>query len=1410
MENNQSSNSCLINNLKSKALEVNIASYSVDVVIDSKYSILQEIMSEYYGLMEGLNTFLKELSHPYKNWQFIVQEARTYSLDYFHLMKKHPKGPEAADLFIGIFEDAIESSVCMEVKSDAIDNFLLFIQTIIKNSNSEISNFAPVINKAFNRIEKYPDEIFFLFANSFYQITKTATMLVRSYQRLDKPINDFAPINLLLLKYFKYLYFYWLNQEDPQTWFEEEAGKIDNKNELNEIFKDISHQQIRTWLDRINKIKRENSLDAEKSKKLSQLEELSQMPGHNQIVSQYRKIPQKLFKAGGQNGNRWKLLFIFRVMNISGLCFIQEEALRDINKTLSWLIGNENQKNIRQMIQKTLSILKTQTCMYPSTVLDCVLNMGKGVYKTDDIDLVNFFIDLVIDLGFQSPMIQGIGDDWQVKVNNAHMKNIRTWLELVELHPKWSARLLSYLTIYLSLHGVFIKDTDLFPRDITKLLNSDIKPVYNLVKQLARLFPVYFNEIGAEGKLRDISTDLDEISNRKDVLIHFLRKQSHVESSNLIINFMEAIFNFWKTKDKELIKSFVPPDIYNQIDNTGLYVNGVHKAMLRLEKKELKIPNDFMSIQSNKLDALFANADIPDKDKERVKLAVSLYKVLNQKYKLDFVEIDSYLAQLQNDMLPDFHKVKQALAEQSLNKKLVGLLNYLELLKEVILSKESYEIYEDIYKKRHFTVDIPSMYGRYHEKKFDALGLAFRIESVVNVLFEQLVEDINLDIITRSTFYQIYDRLKLFDQALKLDGIASIEIERQFDILSHALEVRGFTFTQYLDIFKGFARAVKNIVNDYFNNIHEQNLSSILTQTSIDLMLPKYLSGSGIINHERLKHKVSEIFLRDRLAFSLGLQQLDLFLGRILKTLFNQSNKLPRAKLRRLLNYDPQRAMTCISHENPKATGLINLGSKGYNMVKLQNFGMPVPSGFILTTEVFRCREVINSFLPAEQNLKEQIAKHISIIEKITGKAFGNPANPLLFSVRSGSAVSQPGMMDTFLDVGINEEIVAGIAEKTNNVWFAWDCYRRFLQGYGMAFNLERDDFDAIIDDSKKKLGITYKEGFTGEQMKGIALAYKKMIRDAGAEIIDDPFEQLYMTIKMVLNSWESSKAKAYRKIIGISDDWGTAITIQEMIFGNLSRDSGTGVFFTHNPRWSGDTLRLWGDFTLGNQGEDVVSGLVNTMPISVIQQGIEMRETDITLETHFPEIYKGLKHWANTLIYRKGWSPQEMEFTFESPSIKDLYLLQTRDMAMRERKKALTFDIDEKKDADYLGHGIGVSGGAMSGRIVFSLDEIYKWKHLEPDNFLVLIRSDTVPDDILEIDAADGLLTARGGLTSHAAVVAHRLGKTCVVGCGNLMCNEKERRCVVSKKVIKSGDYISIDGREGSVYYGAMKIRKN
>lgn len=1391
--------------MSSKALEVNLACSRVDVTIREEYRVLQEVMARYPGVMEGLETFLKELCHPLKNWTFILKEARSYGLDYFHLLRSHPRGLEAAKLYINIFLAAFDNGRNKNERADAADNLLLYLQKIIKDSENEFSLFLPVLDYAFEQIACYEEETFIFFVRSYYQINRLAV----AYHDKAPADVSFGALNALLFKYYDATHAHWLKEEDPEAWFRTETGLSDSRTQnFDGIFHPISHEQIRSHQGDMAQIFKKHRPESR-----ILLEELLVYPGYGQFVDTYREIPRKLLKAGeaSDQGNRWKLIFLFHIMNLRGLSSIHEEALRDINRTLTWLIGQGKLQDVQQMVEKTFAILLKSTRKFPGTALDCVVNVGKAIYKTDESDLVDFFIDAVVGLGFQAPEVVGFGDDWQVRANAAHVQNIRSWLELIEENPKWSKKLISSLIIQLSLRGVLIRDTDLFPRDISRLLNSDIAPVYNLAKHLARLFPAYFNDIGAEGELRDISTRIDEISLRKDTLIHFLRKQSHVESSNQTIPLMEGTLEFWRTGNKEILKPLVPLPVFNDIESQGPHVDGVHLILSHVfDTKRFSKISDLLNLREDEIGILTEGVSgITERDRERVGLVIRFYKLLYQKYHLSFTEFEHYLDELHHRAFPEMDKLRKTLNEPDIRQKIFNLLNYLEKLKSLILSPQEYEIREDIYHKRHIAVDIPSMYGSYHEMKFDVLGLTFRLESLVNVLFEDLVENIDLGLITRATYIRIYDYLRLFHRALKLDGVSSLEMERQLDFLAHSLRVKGFSFTQFLDIFRGFSQAVRHIVSDYFNSIHQENLIKILNQVPIESLLDKFRPQNGSQDQERLIHRVSEVFLREMISASLGLQQLDVFLTRIMNTLHQQADVLPSEKLGLLLNYDPEKAVTPISPIKKTVADIIYLGNKGLNLVRLNRYGCPVPPGFIITTEVFRYREIIDSYAPTVENLKNQVSRQISKLERASGKTFGDPRNPLLLSVRSGAPISQPGMMDTFLDVGINEDVVRGLIDLTKDVWFAWDCYRRFLQFYGMAYGLDRNDFDDVMSASKEKWGVPHKRGFTGEQMRALALGYRDLIRDNGIRIETAPFEQLYAVIMKVFDSWKSPKARSYRRIMSISDDWGTAVTVQQMVFGNLSPKSGSGVLFTHSPRSSEGAVRLWGDFSLGNQGEDVVSGLVKTLPISEKQAEMENREGDVTLETHFPETYHTIREIAKDLIYDKKWGPQEMEFTFESPTKEGLFFLQTRDMAIRERKKVLSFAPEPDSETRLMCHGIGASGGAMTGRLVYSLEEIRDWRKKEPGTSLILVRSDTVPDDINEIYEADGLLTGRGGSTSHAAVVAHRLGKTCVVGCENLTCLEKESSCSFNRIFMKSGDWISIDGREGSIYSGIMKIKE-
>ncbi len=1389
--------------MKSTALEVNLSDTKVDIIIDSKYQIFLDIFSSYFGILNRMNIFLKELSHPYKNWEFIVSEARHLGIHYFYMYKPHLKGKRALELFVDIFIESFESDSNLKIKTNAADNLMLFLQVIVKESGQELDRFLPVLEKAVKKIESYEDKDFYFFVRSYYQPDKIAENLLTSIKSNE---TIFKSLNPFLVKFYDSSFDYWLRQEDPISWIGKsiDVKLIDDR--VSHILEDVSHKNILKWRKMLESIIQ--TLDKEPRHATKQLTCLVSYQG---FVNRIWEIPQKIIMQTGDDieGFHLKLTLLFYIIHIPGLSTIHVQALRDINTTLSHLIGDRDFKKDINIINQTFSLLKEHKGKYPETVLDCIHKIGEAVYKTSKTELINHFIDRVVDHGFQFPMIEGTGDDWQIKSNTAHVKNIRAFLDLIGQHPKKSKRLLSALIISLSIGGVFIKDTDLFPRDITKFLNSDIAPIFNMVKQMSRLLPAFFNEIGAEGQLRDISTQLDESCLRKDPLIHFLRKQCHVESSSRIVDFIKEVILFWKTGNKKRLLPYVPPSIYLEIETSGPFIDGPQNILASIESKGISLPKEYLIHTEEAIKNLIDSVEgVADLDRSRMKMIFEFYRLLNQKYRIDNLELKKYLSLFNCENLPDTEKLLCALEEKNLENKILSLLAYMKELKKIILSDKIYEANEAIYYKRHFAVDIPSMYGSYNEAKFDALGLTLRVESILNVLFEELINSIDLQMITKSTFKRIYSILDLFRMALNLDGISSSQLDVQMDFLKFSMDIRTCTFTQYLDIFKGFIRAVADIINDHFNNIHSGNLSQIEARIGKESILKKYLPNGSKKKQSKLDKRVAEIFFMDRIATSLGLQQMDVFLNRILQTLFQQSEKLSQIHLSRLLNYDPKCSVIEVGSSDPIGNNIMFLGNKGLNLIKLKRLGAAVPEGFIITTEVFKCREIINNYKPANLNFKQHVAKMVAKLEKRVQKNFGDPKNPLLLSVRSGSSISQPGMLDSFLNVGINEEIAANIAKTSNNPWFAWDSYRRFIQGYGMGFGIKRDEFDHIIYSEKKKKGLEFKRYFTGNQMKAVALAYKQLILDSGIELTESPIDQLFLAIDQVFASWESKRGRDYRRIMGISDDWGTAVTIQSMVFGNLSRQSGSGVVFSHSPRLPGDTIQLWGDFTIGNQGEDVVSGLVKTLPISEVQRELEERDSKISLEESFPNIYLQLVKLMHRLIYGDGWNPQEIEFTFEGEDKNDLFILQAREMFLRDRKKIIDFDVNpEILDKAYLGQGIGVSGGAMSGRIVFTLEEIDVFRKSDPGTPLILLRNDTVPDDILEIDAADGILTARGGLTSHAAVVAYNLNKTCLVGCENLICKEHKKECMLNGVKMVSGDYISINGQKGSVYKGAIKV---
>ena len=491
------------------------------------------------------------------------------------------------------------------------------------------------------------------------------------------------------------------------------------------------------------------------------------------------------------------------------------------------------------------------------------------------------------------------------------------------------------------------------------------------------------------------------------------------------------------------------------------------------------------------------------------------------------------------------------------------------------------------------------------------------------------------------------------------------------------------------------------------------------------------------------------------------------------------------------------------------------LGGKGANLAEMTNIGLPVPQGFTITTEA--CTQYYEDGQKINDEIQAQIMEYIVKMEEITGKKFGDLENPLLVSVRSGARASMPGMMDTILNLGLNEEVVEVMAKKSNNPRWAWDCYRRFIQMYSdVVMEVGKKYFEQLIDEMKEKKGVTQDVELTAEDLKELAGQFKAEYKSKiGQDFPSDPKEQLMGAIKAVFRSWDNPRANVYRRDNDIPYSWGTAVNVQSMAFGNMGDDCGTGVAFTRNPA-TGEK-KLFGEFLTNAQGEDVVAGVRTPMPIA------EMAEK-------FPEAFAQFEGVCKTLEdhYR---DMQDMEFTVEHGK---LFMLQTRngkrtpaaalkiacdlvDEGMIDEKKAVAmieprsldtllhpqFDAVALKKAAVMGKALGASPGAASGKVVFTAEDAKAWA--ERGEKVVLVRLETSPEDIEGMKAAQGILTVRGGMTSHAAVVARGMGKCCVSGCGEIKMDEANKKFELAGKTYVEGDWISLNGSTGDIYDGSV-----
>ncbi|MDD4997731.1 MAG: hypothetical protein PHI99_06240, partial [Syntrophales bacterium] len=557
------------------ALEINLERTRAVVNIPSKYGILIEIVRNQYGVAKRTEELLVELHHPFVNWEFLLTQLKGLSVGNFYDFNTHEQGLSALKTFADIYLTVIASAGTGEIRDDAVRYSFEYLNTVLSESGNLLQRNKELFNPFFRSLIELSEKQGDLLRKSSGQAKAIARRIMGSRGGMN--LQELAR---LLFAALKATYRYWLTQPDPSLWFAMDGEPQQNREAYLALISPLSHAQIRNLITRLEALELQTQSEGDR------LALCLEMPDHGQIANGYLRIADALEKSSAFEGHQYlaKLNFLFKMMGVAGLSDYHSAGLTEINRCLGRALKEEGQQTSHEFVENLFRLLKNLSLQnqYRGSIIDCITTLAREIFDSNNHPLVDVFINELVAFGFQHPDLKGSTTEWQIQVNPGHIQNIRSWLEIVSLKPRWTKKLLSALIINLKLRGVFVRDTDLLQKDISRLLNSDILPAYNLVKQLLRIFPVFFTEIGAEGELRTISTEVDELTSRNDRLIYFLRKQSHVESNSRLVSFMEDIFRYWNSGDKGFLKEHLPVEVFREIRASGEYFKDLHQIFGKL------------------------------------------------------------------------------------------------------------------------------------------------------------------------------------------------------------------------------------------------------------------------------------------------------------------------------------------------------------------------------------------------------------------------------------------------------------------------------------------------------------------------------------------------------------------------------------------------------------------------------------------------------------------------------------------------------------------------------------------------------------------------------------------------------------------------------------------------------------
>ncbi len=1374
--------------MHTEALRANLERTAVAVVIPDEQLVLLEIAAPMSGVYQNTRQLLEEINHRYVGWADTISELHGRAMRDFFYYNGHVDGVHALDVYCDLYDKAVREATPIPLREDAIRWWLAYLEKIVTDSGEGLERNLGVVQRSIARISAHIADEPHLAAPGSARLHRLAASLHHSVGPTDVTCAEAME---LLRDVLDRVYVRWLTREDPAMWYLDLIGPDQGNSTIPDAISALSHATLTAYRRDIAAM--DTSVPA-----MPDADRLLGLPDHLAITRTYLlaadEIDRREGTADGSVHNR--ALWLCYLLGEELLAPIHEKALWALARISRALVADAADETFEHFVEEVFTTLRAGDDGFASGALDFVRSLGMSTIDGTRQDRIDLVMDEILTLEFHRPEFAGFTDEWGIRVNPNHLKNIRTYLGIIDTDP-WRARhLLAGLLIHLETGGVFIADTDLFQKDVSELLSADIAPVYDQVIHLLRRFPVYFNDIGAEGQLRAVSTRLDEIDARQDPICHFLRKQSHVESNPMLVPIVEQVGAFWASGDGSVLAKYLPEEAHGDLDvETDRYL-GLHSVFSRLVESAGPIERLFQMPVSDVQALVEDMTQETEHDREKAILLFRLRFELARKYTLSHADLMERLIAFHGVSTRVVRGIESHIDQGRYLPAIDVLLTIMEDLKRQVLDRRPTQASEEIYRKRHIGTGIPSMYGRYREEKLEAVGLSFRIASLVGALLDRMLAAQGFETLDGDALADAGDLLRLLQRALRVEGYESWNLETTLSMFDEAIVTGGVAREEFADIVRAISKAVQSIVQERLFEGYSEVFGIIGRQLAIE--------GSGSdAEREKVVIRAYETFLRTLIGESLALQRVDNITARLLEALSDDTKPWSVDVSRSLPSAESVDLVPLSGGDRSK--GRISLGNKGFMLTRLAGFGFPIPPGFIITTDLSR-NAIGRKLETIPDELFDRVVARIGVLEAGARGRFGDEDRPLLLSVRGGAPLSMPGMLDSFLNVGINPDIVEGFASTSGSPWAAWDAYRRFLQFWGMSQGLDRDLFDDAMSGAKEESGVPKKAFLSVPRMRQLAFEYRALLADHDVPVVDEPFAQLRRCIGLVVDSWNSSMATMYREEMGISHGWGTAVIIQRMVYGNLSPQSGTGVALVRRSGSNG-SVEIAGDYVSYGQGDDVVSGLVETFPVSNAQRTDPRLHTFRSLERDRPPIYAELAHLGRSLLIEYRLPDQELEFTFESESPADLHVLQAREAIREPLDVVATFVQTEELQASRIGVGIGVGGGAGCYRVALDQDDIDRLRREHPDDQILLVRPDTVPDDIELLINADALLTALGGATSHAAVVARTLGRTCVVGCRALRVFEQEGLVEIGGTTLHPGDIVSVSGVDGSVFVGRQAV---